>query len=76
MRIWKLAYFHFLLVLMCLVVLVYLVTFGYQVGNVGGREFSESLAPDVQKLLVRAHCSRSSPRLQGKEIKFYQLIVH
>jgi hypothetical protein len=24
-----------------------------KVGNVGGREFSESLAPDVQKLLVR-----------------------
>lgn len=23
-----------------------------QVGNVGGKEFSESLAPDVQKLLV------------------------
>ncbi len=23
-----------------------------KVGNVGGREFSESLAPDVQKLLV------------------------
>lgn len=25
-----------------------------QVGNIGGREFAESLAPDVQKLLVRA----------------------
>jgi hypothetical protein len=24
-----------------------------QVGNIGGREFAESLAPDVQKLLVR-----------------------
>lgn len=23
-----------------------------QVGNIGGREFAESLAPDVQKLLV------------------------
>lgn len=34
-----------------------LVAFGIQVGNVGGREFSESLAPDVQKLLVRSHCS-------------------
>lgn len=26
--------------------------FALQVGNVGGKEFSESLAPDVQKLLV------------------------
>lgn len=24
-----------------------------KVGNIGGREFAESLAPDVQKLLVR-----------------------
>lgn len=24
-----------------------------QVGNIGGKEFSESLAPDVQKLLVK-----------------------
>lgn len=24
-----------------------------QVGNIGGKEFAESLAPDVQKLLVR-----------------------
>lgn len=26
-----------------------------QVGNIGGREFAESLAPDVQKLLVREY---------------------
>lgn len=28
-----------------------------QVGNIGGREFAESLAPDVQKLLVSDSCS-------------------
>lgn len=28
-------------------------SFMLQVGNIGGREFAESLAPDVQKLLVR-----------------------
>jgi vesicle coat complex subunit len=27
-----------------------------KVGNVGGREFSESLAPDVQKLLISNSC--------------------
>ncbi|KAJ7297615.1 hypothetical protein O6H91_Y045300 [Diphasiastrum complanatum] len=27
-----------------------------QVGNVGGKEFSESLAPDVQKLLISSSC--------------------
>lgn len=26
-----------------------------KVGNIGGREFAESLAPDVQKLLVSVH---------------------
>ncbi|PKI78778.1 hypothetical protein CRG98_000845 [Punica granatum] len=27
-----------------------------QVGNIGGREFAESLAPDVQKLLISSSC--------------------
>lgn len=29
----------------------------FKVGNIGGREFAESLAPDVQKLLVSEYTS-------------------
>jgi hypothetical protein len=56
-RIWHFTFVNFQRFLMCLVALDKFVAFDNQVGNVGGKEFSESLAPDVQKLLVRAHCS-------------------
>nr|CAB3502257.1 unnamed protein product [Digitaria exilis] len=35
---------------------IYLLLKYFQVGNIGGKEFSESLAPDVQKLLISSSC--------------------
>lgn len=45
MQLW--FFFFFFHIFQILIVHVYT-----QVGNIGGREFAESLAPDVQKLLV------------------------